>query len=183
MRRNLDEEITEDTIVEIAWIVTRSAAEEVVEGYRRKQVYVMGREDVVYRPPEAARVPEMMRALAAFIRESTLHPVLKACAAHFYLAYVHPFADGNGRTARALSYMISRADRTEASHILQGRRAAAGSGCLRDRGRQAALCESDLTKNAPFKIGRVSYADKEAVYMAIIATGSKTIIDLSDGKS
>lgn len=40
-----------------------------------------------------------------------------------------------------------------------------------------------MTKNAPFKTGRVSYADREAVYMAIIATGSKTIIDLSDGKS
>ena len=103
---HLNEAITEATIIEIARIVTRSAAEEAVDGYRQKQVFVMGREDVVYRPQEAAFVPEMMRALAEFIRESELHPILKACAAHFYLAYVHPFADGNGRTARALSYMM-----------------------------------------------------------------------------
>ncbi len=33
-----------------------------------------------------------------------LHPVLKAIILHYWLAYVHPFTDGNGRTARALFY-------------------------------------------------------------------------------
>lgn len=48
----------------------------------------------------------MMEALVSFIQESELHPILKSCIAHFYFVYVHPFADGNGRTARALSYMM-----------------------------------------------------------------------------
>ncbi len=103
---HMDEPITEATIIEIARIVTRSASEEAVEGYRRGQVYVMGREEVVYQPPAAEQVPAMMAALTRFIRESELHPVIKACAAHFYFVYIHPFADGNGRTARALSFMM-----------------------------------------------------------------------------
>lgn len=103
---HLDEPIGEETILAIARIVTRSAAEVQVTGYREGMVYVTGREGVVYTPPRAEAVPEMMRALVKFIRESELHPLLKACIAHFYLVYVHPFGDGNGRTARALSYMM-----------------------------------------------------------------------------
>lgn len=103
---HLDEPICEETILAIARIVTRSAAEVQVTGYREGMVYVTGREGVVYTPPRAEAVPEMMRALVRFIRESELHPLLKACIAHFYLVYVHPFGDGNGRTARALSYMM-----------------------------------------------------------------------------
>lgn len=103
---HIDEPISEATVIEIARIVTRGASEEPVEGYRQGQVYVMGREEVVYRPPAAERVPGMMAELVRFIRDSELHPVIKACVAHFYFVYVHPFADGNGRTARALSFMM-----------------------------------------------------------------------------
>ena len=103
---HLEDEISEETILQIAQIVTRSAAEVQVNGYRDGAVYVTGREGVVYTPPQADAVPEMMRLLVAFIQKSELHPLLKACIAHFYFVYVHPFGDGNGRTARALSYMM-----------------------------------------------------------------------------
>lgn len=103
---HLDEPITEQTIIEIAKIVTRNAAEVTVEGYRTEPVYVTGRESVVYTPPVAEHVPEMMESLVRFIQSSELHPVIKACVAHFYFVYIHPFGDGNGRTARALSYMM-----------------------------------------------------------------------------
>ena len=103
---HLEDEISEETILQIAQIVTRSAAEVQVNGYRDGAVYVTGREGVVYTPPQADVVPEMMRSLVAFIQKSELHPLLKACIAHFYFVYVHPFGDGNGRTARALSYMM-----------------------------------------------------------------------------
>ena len=103
---HLEDEIGEDTIIDIARLVTQSAAEVRVDGYREGTVYVTGREDVVYTPPKAEDVPKMMRSLVTFIQENELHPLLKACIAHFYLVYVHPFGDGNGRTARALSYMM-----------------------------------------------------------------------------
>jgi Fic family protein len=50
-----------------------------------------------------------MASLIAFAnidhtRESFVHPVLKAIILHFWLAYEHPFVDGNGRVARALFY-------------------------------------------------------------------------------
>ena len=103
---HLEDEISEETILQIAQIVTRSAAEVQVTGYRDGAVYVTGREGVVYTPPQADAVPEMMRSLVTFIQKSELHPLLKACIAHFYFVYIHPFGDGNGRTARALSYMM-----------------------------------------------------------------------------
>ena len=103
---HLEDEINEETILQIARLVTRSGAEVQVTGYRDGAVYVTGREGVVYTPPQADAVPEMMRLLVEFIQKSELHPLLKACIAHFYFVYVHPFGDGNGRTARALSYMM-----------------------------------------------------------------------------
>ena len=103
---HLNEPITENTIITIAEIVTRSAAEAQVEGYRSASVYVNGPEGVIYEPPKAEMVPEMMKNLIEFLQNSEFHPILKACIAHFYFVYVHPFADGNGRTVRALSYMM-----------------------------------------------------------------------------
>ncbi len=64
--------------------------------------------DIVYTPPPAVQVPQLMQALCDFANteeeNNYLHPVLKAIILHYWLAYVHPFTDGNGRTARALFY-------------------------------------------------------------------------------
>lgn len=103
---HLDEPITEKTLIQIAEILTRSDAEVQVHGYRSERVYVNGPNGPVYTPPDASNVPVLMHQLIAFLHSSELHPVLKACIAHFYLVYIHPFSDGNGRTARALSLMI-----------------------------------------------------------------------------
>lgn len=103
---HLEEPITEETVIRIAKIITRNAAEVQEDGYRTGQVFINNAEGPVYIPPEASAVPAMMAKLIDFIHTSELHPVLKACIAHFYLVYVHPFGDGNGRTARALSLMM-----------------------------------------------------------------------------
>ena len=103
---HLEDPITAQTLIDIARMVTRGASDETVEGFRTVPVYVTGREGIVYTPPDAAQVPALVDDLLAFITGSELHPLLKACIAHFYFVYVHPFTDGNGRTARALSYMM-----------------------------------------------------------------------------
>ena len=103
---HLEDPITAQTLIDIARMVTCGASDETVEGFRTIPVYVTGREGIVYPPPDAAQVPALVDDLLAFITDSELHPLLKACIAHFYFVYVHPFTDGNGRTARALSYMM-----------------------------------------------------------------------------
>ncbi|MEM6646787.1 MAG: Fic family protein [Bacteroidota bacterium] len=62
---------------------------------------------LLHQPPPAHQITERMKALCDFANgEETvfLHPVTKAIVLHFWLAYDHPFRDGNGRTARALFY-------------------------------------------------------------------------------
>lgn len=64
--------------------------------------------EVFHVPPPAEELPERMKAMCAFANGETpdyfLHPVIRAIVLHFWLAYDHPFVDGNGRTARALFY-------------------------------------------------------------------------------
>lgn len=60
-----------------------------------------------YTPPPAEALPARMEALCRFANEEGtrfIHPVIKAVILHFWLAYEHPYVDGNGRTARALFY-------------------------------------------------------------------------------
>ena len=88
---------------------------DVIPGMLREgdDVVVQGRDgEVVHQPPLAVDLPERLEALCQFAnadqdgREASLfiHPCIKAVILHFMLAYEHPFADGNGRTARALFY-------------------------------------------------------------------------------
>jgi Fic family protein len=59
-------------------------------------------------PPPASELEARMEAMCAFANGATpagfLHPALRSILLHFWLAYDHPFVDGNGRTARALFY-------------------------------------------------------------------------------
>jgi Fic family protein len=63
-------------------------------------------------PPPAEQLPGRIEALCDFANEDDskqfIHPVIRAILLHFWLAYDHPFEDGNGRTARALFYWYMR---------------------------------------------------------------------------
>jgi Fic family protein len=65
--------------------------------------------EIVYTPPkEEIMILELQRLIeyanADDEKDEFVHPVIKATILHFWLAYLHPFVDGNGRTARAIFY-------------------------------------------------------------------------------
>lgn len=65
-----------------------------------------GRERVHFEAPPAARLPVEMAAFLDWFNHSGQHdPVVKAAIAHLWFVTVHPFADGNGRIARAIADM------------------------------------------------------------------------------
>lgn len=60
-----------------------------------------------YTPPEYSDIHELMKDLIEWINSShSLHPVIVAGIAHYEIVRIHPFVNGNGRTARALACLI-----------------------------------------------------------------------------
>lgn len=64
--------------------------------------------ETVHTPPTFEEIPNFVEDLCRFFNEQDapqfIHPIIRGIIIHFMVAYVHPFADGNGRTARALFY-------------------------------------------------------------------------------
>ncbi len=64
--------------------------------------------EVVHTPPPFEEIPQFVDDLCTFFNEENssrfIHPIIRGIIIHFMVAYVHPFVDGNGRTARALFY-------------------------------------------------------------------------------
>jgi len=61
---------------------------------------------IFHYPPDCEKIPAMIEDLCTFANEEDefIHPIVKAIILHFLIGYIHPFVDGNGRTARALFY-------------------------------------------------------------------------------
>lgn len=82
------------------------------EGALRKgdNIFVMDNinGEIVHTPPSADSLESLLEALCRFANNRSdnpfIHPIIKGIIIHFMLAYLHPFVDGNGRTARSLVY-------------------------------------------------------------------------------
>lgn len=64
--------------------------------------------EVVHTPPSYEELPTFLKELCKYFNETNarvfVHPIIRGIIIHFMVAYMHPFVDGNGRTARALFY-------------------------------------------------------------------------------
>lgn len=63
--------------------------------------------DVMHEPPSASSLKHRIKEVCTFANAKShpfVHPIIKACILHFAIGFIHPFADGNGRTARAIFY-------------------------------------------------------------------------------
>ncbi len=107
-----DELLTPEILFELHRIVTENTLEPSRAGALREnadKVYVTTPDgEPVHVPPPAAVLPARIGALCRFANADEpdffVHPVIRSIILHFWLAYDHPFVDGNGRTARAVFY-------------------------------------------------------------------------------
>ncbi|MGY6649734.1 Fic family protein [Wenyingzhuangia sp. IMCC45574] len=105
----IEQDLNFKFIIDLHSIMTRKTEAEYCSGdFRTKEVYVTDHVDgeVAHIPPDYIEVNNLMKELCEFINNDKefIHPIVKASILHFMIGYIHPFLDGNGRTARALFY-------------------------------------------------------------------------------
>ena len=107
--------LTEKVILKIHRLVTNNTLPAQDCGhYRSGPIYVVRRrlgwpQETLYTGPEAKKVPKLMSDSISWLKaseEKEINPVIVAAIAHLEIAAIHPFNDGNGRTARALATLI-----------------------------------------------------------------------------
>jgi len=105
--------ITEKILLDIHKMLTQGTLENPSDCgvYRNHYVVVANRltGEVIFKPPLNKEVPALVRALIEWLNSSDakeLDPVIKAGIAHYEFVRIHPFVDGNGRTARVLATLI-----------------------------------------------------------------------------
>jgi Fic family protein len=103
---------TEDTLKTLHKLtITRLIDENFAGVYRNKQVIVQSATNasVVYRPPVSMEIPFLVSDFFEWVHSTeaeTVHPIFKAAIAHYQLVYIHPFIEGNGRSARAMATLL-----------------------------------------------------------------------------
>lgn len=117
-KRRKDEPLSLELICALHAIATDATEHPNVQPgeLRRSDDIVVGGRDgeVVHRPPAFVSLAQRLERLCVFANtrhdgregRAFIHPAIKAIILHFMLGYEHPFADGNGRTARALFYWL-----------------------------------------------------------------------------
>ncbi|SDT04837.1 Fic family protein [Winogradskyella sediminis] len=96
-------------IIELHKIMTANTDAEKYSGdFRKGEVFVTDHVDgeIAHIPPDWKEVERLMGELCSFLNDDNkfIHPIIKASIIHFLIGFIHPFKDGNGRTARALFY-------------------------------------------------------------------------------
>lgn len=108
-----DEPLTEEALLHIHRLMTEKTMDtpEDTGRFRSNDKVVvadMVEGEVIYTPPSYQEIPEFVESLCDFFNNESprtfIHPIIRGIIVHFLLAFMHPFADGNGRTARALFY-------------------------------------------------------------------------------
>ena len=103
--------ITEEVILRIHQLTTQGILAKGQSGcYRKVPVAVVdGYGRVVFQPPPKNKVPDLMKDFVLWLNSDQtqeLYPVLLSGISHYEFVRIHPFVDGNGRTARALATLI-----------------------------------------------------------------------------
>ena len=103
------EPVTAHTVRQIHALVLAKIDDEQAGQYRQLPVRIGG---AGHEPPESWEVPRFMQELSDWLAAAAqdLHPVVRAAETHHQLVYIHPFIDGNGRTARLVMNLLLMKD-------------------------------------------------------------------------
>jgi Fic family protein len=114
IKKHLTEPLSTELIMNVHASMTQNTLEDPSWAGRFRapgddEIHVIASDgQILHSPPQASDVSSLMERLCAYINgdsaEEFVNPIIKGVLLHFWLAYVHPFMDGNGRTARALFY-------------------------------------------------------------------------------
>ncbi len=100
-------EITLEDVLELHRIITDRLLDKTRSGKIRKNpVYIENQKhEVLYTAVDAGKVKGVLSELLDWVNSNqfSIHPAIVAAIIHFRIAAIHPFSDGNGRTARALT--------------------------------------------------------------------------------
>jgi Fic family protein len=108
---NRESDFSIDFILNLHRIITQDTLEdpEYAGKFRDDDVFIRDKTNtVIFKPMTAEKIENSLKNLVTWVNTQSdkdfIHPIVKASIIHFFLVYVHPFFDGNGRTARALFY-------------------------------------------------------------------------------
>ncbi|HEX9667816.1 MAG TPA: Fic family protein [Thermodesulfobacteriota bacterium] len=112
-RVTVGKKIADEDILNIHKLVTKETLKNPSDcgSYRNRYVIVGNRStgEVIFRPPKNEDVPDLVRDLIAWLNSpeiDALDPLIEAGVAHYEFVRIHPYVDGNGRTARVLATLI-----------------------------------------------------------------------------
>ncbi len=109
---NKSDELSPEKLLYIHNLISNNTLEnKVEEGVFRahNDIYVVNytNSEVVHTPPNYNEIESLINELCDFFnneQNTFIHPIIKGIIIHFMIGWIHPFSDGNGRTARALFY-------------------------------------------------------------------------------
>ena len=106
------ESFSKEMILEVQAMVEKGASKEKI-GLRGPMpsgmlfaVYASETGAAEYIPPEYVDIPDLPEELVEYVNTTDAHPLIIAAIVHYQLVIIHPFEDGNGRTARLMSGYI-----------------------------------------------------------------------------
>lgn len=108
-----NDDFTKENLLYIHSLISKKTLEKPEEEGRfrdNNEIFVVNysNSEVVHTPPDFRELENLIEALSDFFNndheKNFIHPIIKGIIIHFMIGWVHPFTDGNGRTARAIFY-------------------------------------------------------------------------------
>ena len=108
-----DESLSEELLLQIHRLMTDNTMQNPEDAgrFRNNNDVVVENgitHETVHTPPSYEDIPQFIKDLCVFFNDKNphqfIHPIIRGIVIHFMISFVHPFVDGNGRTARAMFF-------------------------------------------------------------------------------